>query len=103
MSCLLDLASKRLKTVLIESILPYCWGNSASSQIFQNTKLLQNLRHMNLLLHVLVVLVQNPPTLTHLATARAVNLAVCHKNVPTVPLDVVTLLKVAPSFLPLKM
>ena len=58
---------------------------------------------MNLLLHVLVVLVQNAPSLAHLATAGAMNLAVCHKNVPTVPLDVVTLFKNPPSFLPLKM
>ena len=58
---------------------------------------------MNLFLHILVVLVQNPPSLAHLATARAVNLTVCHKNVPTVPLDVVTLFKNPPSFLPLKM
>ena len=97
-----DLAVKRLETVLFESILPSSSCDSVSGKIFQNTKLLQYVRHMNLLLHVLVILVQNSPSLAHLAAVRAVDLAVCHKNEPTTPLNVVTLPKDSPSFLPLQ-
>ena len=84
---------ERLDPILIESSLPLLFLDSASSEVLQDAQLLQYVRHMNLLLQVQVVLVQNPLFLAHFAAAGAVDLAISQQDVPRVPLDAVTLLE----------
>ena len=93
MLCLLGRLLERLDPILIESRLPLLFLDGASGEIFQDAQLLQYVRHMNLLLQVLVVLVQNPLFLAHFAAAGTVDLAICQQDVPDVPLDAVTLLE----------